>query len=306
MYRVCLIFAKNVSMKKYVLFFLSFLFCGTGFAQNIPVTNLYLFQLATTDDDLVLTNPVFASKFNPDGYNNQPFFFSENEVYVTVQTENGQQTEIYALRPDRSELTRITDTPESEYSPTVMPDARYFSVVRTDADNPRLQRLWKYPIDRSNGGENLLPALTDIGYHAWINENEVLLFRVGDPNTLEIADLRTGLTKYVAENPGRCFKRMENGNIAVVHKSSPDAWFIKEVDVNTGIMRTIIQTLSGSEDFAVLSDGSFLAARGSKIYRYKENAMSNWKLVTDLNGLGVQNVTRMDVSRGGKLMLVGK
>lgn len=293
-------------MKNILLTFL-FITCGFfGLAQNIPVTGLYLFQLASSEGEMILTQPVFASKFNPEGYNNQPFFFSEKEIYVTVQTKNGKQTEIYALRPDRSELTRVTDTPESEYSPTVMPDSRFFSVVRTDADNPSRQRLWKYPVDRRNGGENLLPQITDIGYHAWINENEVLLFRVGDPNELVIADIRTGLTKYVAQNPGRCFKKMQNGNIAIVHKSSADAWFIKELDVNTGILRTIVQTLGGSEDFAVLSDGSFLAARGSKIYRYKEKESSNWKLVTDLNGLGVQAVTRMDVSRGGKVIMVVK
>ena len=276
------------------------------FAQNIPVSNLYMFQLASNDGNVIFTNPVFASKFNPDGYNNQPSFFSEDEVYVTVQTKNGAQTEIYALNADRQELTRVTETDESEYSPTVMPDNRNFSVVRVDADNQTAQRLWKYPIDRSNEGSVIFKDLTNVGYHFWINENEVLLFLVDAPNQLVIGDIRTGTTKYVAQDPGRCFKRMTNGNIAIVHKSSDDAWFLKELDINTGILRTVVQTLGGSEDFEILADGTFIMARGSKIYKYKEEKSSNWELMTDLNGFGIQSVTRMAVSRGGKVVLVGQ
>jgi len=293
-------------MKKFTFTLALLGICFSSFAQNIPVTNLYLFQLASKDGKTILTRPSFASKFNPEGYTNQPAFFSENEAYVTVQTKNGAQTEIYALNIDRQELTRVTKTLESEYSPTVMPDNGNFSVVRVDADGQAAQRLWQYPINRSNGGSVLLRDFTNVGYHFWVNENEVLLFLVGDPNQLVIADKRTGTSKYVAQNPGRCFKKMKNGKIAVVHKSSDDAWFIKELDAETGTLRTIIQTLGGSEDFEILADGSFLMARGSKIYRYKDGESSNWELMTDVNGFGIQSVTRMALSRGGRLMLVAQ
>ena len=293
-------------MKKLFLSLAFIAFGSSAFAQNIPVTNLYMFQLATKDGNVILTNPVFASKFNPDGYNNQPAFFSENEVYVTVQTKNGAQTEIYALNADRKELTRVTETKESEYSPTVMPDNRNFSVVRVDANGQAAQRLWKYPMNRSDAGSIIFRDLTNVGYHSWINENEVALFLVGAPNQLVIGDIRTGTTKYVAQDPGRCFKKMANGNIAIVHKSSDDAWFLKELNVSDGTLRTIVQTLSGSEDFAILADGTFIMARGSKMYKYKEGEASNWELMTDLNGFGIQSVTRMAVSRGGKLVLVGQ
>lgn len=293
-------------MKKLFLSLSFTALCLSTFAQNIPVTNLYMFQLATKDGNVIFTKPVFASKFNPDGYNNQPAFFSENEVYVTVQTKNGAQTEIYALHADREELTRVTETNQSEYSPTVMPDNRNFSVIRVDANSQGAQRLWKYPMDRSNAGSAIFQDLTNVGYHFWINENEVLLFLVDAPNQLVIGDIRTGTTKYVAQDPGRCFKRMKNGNVAVVHKSSDDAWFLKELDINTGILRTIVQTLGGSEDFEILSDGTFIMARGSKMYKYSEGKSNNWELMTDLNGFGIQSVTRMAVSRGGKVVLVGQ
>ena len=294
-------------MKKLSLLLPLLLICAVEFlSAQIPQTDLYLFQLGTKDGNTVLTDAVFLSKFNPGGYTNQPMFFSENEIYVTVQTQNGNQTEIYALNPDRRELTRVTDTPESEYSPTVMPDNRHFSVVRVDANAGAAQRLWKYPLNRSHGGSVIFPDLTDIGYHAWINENEAILFRLGNPNQLVIADVRTGQSKYVAQNPGRCYKRMSNGNFAFVHKSSEEAWFLKELDVKKGTLRTIIQTPGGSEDFTILADGTYLTARGSKIYRFKEGEMNNWELMTDLNGFGIQQITRMDVSRGGRIVMAGK
>lgn len=285
--------------------FLSLVSCF-AFGQSIPTTNLYMFQLATKDGNLVFTKPTFLSAFNPGGYSNQPYFFSENSIYSTVQTKNGNQTEIYSLNPDKQEITRITETKESEYSPTIMLDNQHFSVVRVDADDSSIQRLWKYPLNRKNSGSVILLELTTVGYHFWINENELLLFLVGDPTTLVIADVTTGEQKYVAQNPGRCFKRLKNGNVAVVHKSSEDTWFLKELDIQTGTLRTIVQTLNGSEDFEILSDGSFIMARGSKIYRYKEGSSTNWQLLTDVNAYGVQSVSRMALSQGGKFVIVGK
>ena len=50
-----------------------------------------------------------------------------------------------SLRRRVGSTTRVTNTPESEYSPTVTPDGAHISVIRVEADGT--QRLWRFTID---------------------------------------------------------------------------------------------------------------------------------------------------------------
>ena len=67
------------------------------------------------------------------------------------------------------------------------------------------------PVDRSNNGQPALTNITDIGYHYWINPVDLLLFIVGDPHLLIIANTQTERTVNIASKIGRCFKRMPRG-----------------------------------------------------------------------------------------------
>ncbi|MBK8554478.1 MAG: hypothetical protein IPL65_01330 [Lewinellaceae bacterium] len=60
---------------------------------------------------------------------------------------------------------------------------------------------------------------------------------------------------------------------------------------------------SGSEDFVVLPDGSFMAGQGSKLF-YFSTVYNGWKELADLRMYGVKNISRMAVSADGKLVVV--
>jgi Tol biopolymer transport system component len=72
---------------------------------------------------------------NSPGYDNQPSFAPDGgAIFFTSVRGGGTQTDIYRYDLASAAITRVTSTPESEYSPTVTPDGAHLSVIRVEAD----------------------------------------------------------------------------------------------------------------------------------------------------------------------------
>src|SRR5882672_6610513 len=112
------------------------------------------------------------------GYNNQPSFLPDGEsiLYTSIREK---QADIYRYDLRAAATTQVTNTPESEYSPTLMPDKKSISVVRVEGDGT--QRLWQFPL--AGGGPSLiLENIKPVGYHLWVDDNTLALFVLGKPN----------------------------------------------------------------------------------------------------------------------------
>src|SRR5918996_1347355 len=101
--------------------------------QAPPSTDVYIASLKTSGDRLVVGKPENISA-SP-GYDNQPFFAPDGRtLYFTsargdVSSKCGTpQTDIYKYDLQTRGVARVTETPECEYSPTVMPDGKHLSV----------------------------------------------------------------------------------------------------------------------------------------------------------------------------------
>ena len=166
-------------------------------AATPPPSDIFIIDVASHNGKMKLGPPVKITTWV--GYNNQPSFLPDGQsvLYTSIRDK---QADIYRYDIRRSATTQITKTPESEYSPTLMPDGRSISVVRVEADGT--QRLWKFPLD---GGTPslILEKIKPVGYHLWIDDHTLALFILGKPNTLQIVDTRTEETETIAENPGR-------------------------------------------------------------------------------------------------------
>lgn len=295
-------------MRKLVVTCLLLAGCFTrGFAQKLEPSNILLFNLnKSTGQNWQLSAPRFLTAFNPGGYNNQPQFFGPHELYLTVQfPADSTQTEIFALDLLLHTTARVTATTTPEYSPTPQPNGRRFSVVRVEADGA--QRLWSLPRDRSDAGYPLFPDLTNVGYHCWLNDTLAALFLVGDekePHALGIVSNNRPRPLRVAFNVGRCLQKMPDGRLAYVHKATADTWLLKIYDPRKGGSDLVARTLPGSEDFAVLSDGSFLAGKGAKLYHLQPGSLNDWKEIADLSRYGVRQLTRLAVGADGALVVV--
>jgi hypothetical protein len=277
-------------------------------AQHLDHSDLLLFPMQkTADSTWQPVAPRFLTAFNPQGYNNQPNFFSNNELYLSVQTpDDTAQTEIYALDLLYRTLTRVTATPATaEYSPTLMPGGRRFSAVRVEEDGN--QRLWSFPLDRSDNGRPEFPNIFNVGYHCWLRDTLAALFIVGDdgaPHSLYTVGVKSQKLQRVASNVGRCLQTLPDGRLAFVTKTTEKTWFLKTFDPKKPIPEIAVVMPLGSEDFAVLPDGTFISGSGAKLYQYKQGRNTDWKVIADLSKYGVKNITRLAASKDGKLAVV--
>jgi hypothetical protein len=188
----------------------------------------------------------------------------------------------------------MTNDPESEYSPTLTPDGKFFSVIRVEADNT--QRLWKFPLDRVSP-VLVLKSIKPVGYHCWIDQNTVALFILGQPNTLQIVDVRTEKAEVVAQNIGRTLRLIpKQDKLSFVHKVSNQEWIIKSIDLKTRQSSTVIKTLPGSEDYAWTPAGILLATKDAKIYKWDPRKDSDWVQLADFSAMGLKSLTRLAVS----------
>ncbi len=283
-------------------------------AQGPPNTNVYLFDLGASDSDSYhLTQPKFLTSFNASGYNNQPAFVDNDEMMLTVQVPGETQTDFYHLDLTNKVKTRFTGTYESEYSAEFMPTLRDRSIgpqvscVRVATDENQTQYLWQYPFDRSSEGSAILEDLTGVGYYAWSSIDKIALFIVGEPHTLVAVDLTTNDQVTITSKIGRCLRRFSNGDIAFIHMIDEKTWLLKRLNMSTYQPELVTAMLEGVEDFTLLNDGTFLTAKGSKIYKFNREKDISWKEIADLSYLGLRNISRMAVNpNGNKIALVNE
>lgn len=300
-------------MCRLITAFLSlFLFSSILLAQN--VSNVYVLDILQVNEGLndkfEFSNPRYVTDFNAQGYNNQPRFFSDSELYITCQSPYEEQTDIYLLDFKTKKKYQVTETLEAEYSPTLMPDGFNFSAVRTEGGG--VQRLWQFPVDRLSDGRPVLKYTENVGYHHWINSRRLALFLVDEPNYLAIANVATDEIKRYVSNIGRCFyTNPTNGKLAFVHKVSNRTWYIKEMDVysTSGQSDIVTTTLPNGEDFVITRNGTYLMGRGSKLYKYHpvKDGDKGWREVLDMRTYGIRNIRRLALSEDGrKLAMVNE
>ncbi len=275
---------------------------------QLPNTQVYAFDLGRDGADFTFLRCKMLTAFNPYGYNNQPQWITNNELYLAVQFPNDtNQTDIWSLSLLNNVISRVTATPESEYSPTLMPDRRSISCVRVDAGGGTTQRLWTYPIDRSSEGRDLLSLHPSVGYHCWLSDKKLALFMVdGSSNHLQLVNADDQSAIQLVTGIGRSLARMKDGKLAFVHKETAKKWVIKTMDPLSYASTVIAETVPASEDFALLADGTFLMGVGAKMYAlYPADPKKEWREVADLTKFGVTNIKRIAVSReGDKIAIV--
>ncbi len=274
----------------------------TPSVAQLPNTQVYAFDLGRDGAGFTFLKCKMLTAFNPYGYNNQPQWVNNNELYLAVQFPNDtNQTDIWSLSLINNVISRVTATPESEYSPTLMPDRRSISCVRVDAGRSPTQRLWTYPLDRSSTGKDLLSLHPNVGYHCWLSDKKLALFMVdGSNNYLKLVNAEDQSSIQLTSGIGRSLARMNDGKLAYVHKQTAQQWVIKTLDPQSYSGTVISETVAGSEDFALLSDGTFLMGQGSNMYAmYPSDPQKEWREVADLAQFGVINIKRLAVSREG-------
>lgn len=272
----------------------------TTVAYSQPATEIYLFDLSWNDGKMTISNPVNIS--NHPGYDNQPFFHPDKTLIYFASANADGRTDIMTYDYTTAETKKLTDTPEREYSPTVTPDKKFISCI-VQRDNGA-QDLCKYPI---NGGAPVVLINTlKIGYHAWADENNVMLFVLGDEvNTLHWYTLRPARDIQLMEGIGRSLHRIPGTkSISFVHKFSDEYWVIKKIQEEDGNVVTITETLPDREDLTWTPDGRIVMSEEKKIFFFDPKKGKMWVEAEIQSTVPVTSISRLAVSPAGDKIAV--
>jgi len=276
---------------------------GPALTQEVlPQPDIYVADLSVFDGIRFLGN-VRNITNRPAASDDQPRFAPDGRSILYTAAYQSGQTEIHRYYLSSGRDTRITRTPDREYSPTPIPGDRAFSAIRIEADST--QRLWRFTMEGMDA-EVILRDVARVGSQAWGNETSLLAVVDGDPPTLHVADATTGLAVVVADSVGRSVNKIPNRNAwsFVERPSSTESW-ISELNIGTHEVVRIIRTRDGGDFHAWTPEGVLLMASGSEILQWDPEVDTEWRVMADL---GHMNVTfgRLAVSPDGtRVAMVG-
>ena len=186
------------------------------------------------------------------------------------------------VRYDRTSgaRTRVTQTPEAEFSPTPMPDGRSLSAVRVARPTAsgeaytESQQLWRYDIT----GRAIAPILgmRRIGYHCWMSDGMVAVFVVGDeehnvPHALRVVELTSRQSVTVASSIGRTLRMSPQNRLTYVDKTDSTQWMLMSITQGEERGTSVLAMPRGSEDFVWLADGRVLMSSANGLLIAQQN-----------------------------------
>ena len=277
-----------------VLFLISL---GTS-AQQPPGTEIYWAKLRETTRGLRLARPTNLT--NRPGYDNQPFFHPTEDRLFYASANAAERTDIASYDFGTGLTTYLTRTPEREYSPTVTPDGRFIScIIQRDQGE---QDLGKYPV--AGGKAEVLIANLIVGYHAWLDEQQLILFVLGQPNTLRSYSLTERADRIIQTHVGRSLHNVPNERaVSFVDKSTPE-WMIKKIKAD-GTIEAVCPTLPGREDLAWTPSGNVVMSDGTRLYYRRPGEDTVWRPLKGPKNSVLKGITRLAINaQGTRIALV--
>lgn len=285
-----------------VLLALALAFPLVRLAAQAPGSDIYLAGLTVSDrapGGIALVSPVNIT--TRAGYDNQPAFMGDERAVFYTSTRDDGQSDIYRYDIATHETTRLTGGPESEYSATMMPGGRRFSVIRVERDST--QRLWSFALDGSDP-RLVLRTIKPVGYQAWLDADHVAVYVLGQPATLQLVDVRTEHADTVARDIDRSLSPMgegAGGAVSFVEHVRGGPYTLERLWLdNAGRART--ETIAQLPDGAVFvvwtATGIAITASGSKVYTLAPK-QSSWTMAADFATDGLAHISRLAISPNG-------
>jgi len=224
-------------------------------------TDIYLMNLSVRRNRVFISEPVAIAKHK--GYDNQPCFHPEKPLIYFSSADESGRTNILDYNYVSGQTRNITITPEREYSPTVTPDGKFLScIIQRDGG---AQDLGKYPLEGDD--PKLIVDSLIVGYHVWVDPSNLILFVLGNVNTLQWYNIDSKTHQVLIENPGRSLHKIPGKNaVSFVHKVSETEWLIKSINLSDRVITTLCPTLPDREDLAWTADGKILMSDGTKLF----------------------------------------
>lgn len=259
---------------------------------QVPDTDIWLAPLTRTGGRLTVGDPVNVTRRA--GYDNQPWFLPDGRGFYFVAQHHGQ-TDVFRYDLRSRNATRLTNTPESEYSPMLTPDGRAITVVRVEADSS--QHLWLL----SRAGAPLRRAPGDVltvGYYVRADDRHYVMFLADSVQSLVVSDVPRGRVTVVAKRlAGSAPQRIPRSRqVSVARIDSARGRWIERLDLKSLRLSPIVQTRGGSPHYVWTRRGTILMAEGSTLYEFDPRRDTTWRPVTTFLAPGLQRLSRLALS----------
>ncbi len=272
---------------------------SSAWAQyELPGTDIWMLHIK--DNQVTQVIPAVQRP----GYDNQPAFSNDGQWLYYTQGDLADDelgyTDIWRVNLTTGAYNQVTSTPISEFSPLPLPNAPGVSVVRVQTDGS--QELWSIFIDSERPDQRIISA-EPVGYHAWLDTDQLALFVLGNPeqgqtNRLELWHTSTDSGQRLADNIGRGLQTDRNGELFYVQNPS------KIMHLQPGKEpRPVIGLYENGQDFGLGPNHSLWHGAGSKVYRYAPGD-EHWQLMVDLQQFGLHGITRVMVNPAGDQVAV--
>ncbi len=237
---------------------------GQSMASDLPKTDILLVELQQKKIMSVKNITPRA------GYDNQPFFLPDNSglFYTAEITDNKTvQTDSIFYDFETQELRNITNSIESEYSPTLMPSGNSLSAI-VEADGKQL--LWQFPLDKKQTPSLIFNNIEPVGYHAWGAEEDLVMFVLGEPHTLQYTKVGSDKTKVVAKNIGRTLRYKNKENVYSFSQTDQEGHWLVEYSAKNEKINRKFQFPQGVEYYTWREDNQLIFAKNNQLFMWEQ------------------------------------
>ncbi|PWK53307.1 hypothetical protein [Pleionea mediterranea] len=255
--------------------------------------------------------------------NNTEAEVKEHKTKVLEQKELDKATRKEVFLQPRA----ITQTPESEYSATPGLYRAYTDASKTNTPdtnalktnesgtnksnreimfsavvaNDKQQTLWRYNHDKP--AEKLSGPITPVGYHAWINQQQLAMFRLSNPHELVLYTLGNDDYDVVAKDIGRCLVSQNNGDEFFFVQNQQRSKAIYSYSLKQGKANKVITLFDDNEDFAYHPEIGLIHSNGSRLF-FSLAPYEQWSSLPTRSNTKLTNISRLAISPDAKWLAV--
>ena len=200
-------------------------------------------------------------------YNNQPFLVDTGLYYThEVVDENGQsQTDIAFYDFTSKSSVNITNTPVSEYSPTLMPNQQALSAIVVEADGK--QKLWQYPLAEESVASRIFEWIEPVGYHAWGADEDLIMFILGEPHTLQYTRVAVAKPRVIAGDIGRTLIFDKHTNSYLFSYNKDNQHWVARFAPQTEEVSDLFRLPESVQDFALIDKDTVAYAVNNRVHK---------------------------------------
>lgn len=268
-----------------------------GFAQ-LPETDIWLFKLEKKDSAYLYKDGLNIT--NRAGYDNQPCFTPDGKQVLYVGICEDHQADIYSYTISKHEAHRLTNTPESEYSPQLLPAATGITCVVVEKDST--QRIWQYDL-QGRFKQIVSPGTDSVGYYTWLNKDSLLYYKLTEPHSLHALNLQNGKDSWICDHPSRAFKPVPHSKsfvYAVKDSASIECRLYSPVLRSSSLYCSYA---SLSEDLIWNETLGLLRSEGASLLRYNPRS-GRWETFLSFEKAGIKKITRFAFDAQNKQLLI--